>query len=188
MYVMQQLSDHFGSDGPADGDGNDQITGNPRQHELEFVQAMNTPLFGGPTTEAGPWDVSTLSNIRDRTLPVLIRATAGLLYWFSRETGLISTSSTQMAPMIPVHAALFQNYPNPFNPTTIIRYQIPHAGWVRLAVYDMLGREVARLVDEQRDQGSYDVTIDGRAMASGVYVYQLTAGPFVRSRTMTLVR
>jgi hypothetical protein len=91
--------------------------------------------------------------------------------------------------------ALSQNYPNPFNPMTSIRYTIGGvrgqglgARDVSLIVYDLLGREVATLVDEPKAPGSYEVRFDGSRLASGVYVYQLTAGSFNQSRKMILMK
>jgi hypothetical protein len=79
------------------------------------------------------------------------------------------------SPDIVTSYALEQNYPNPFNPTTTIRYQLPNAGHVMLKVYDMLGREVATLVDEMKEIGFYSVTFDGARLASGTYIARLTA-------------
>ena len=70
-------------------------------------------------------------------------------------------------------AVLAQNYPNPFNPTTVVSYQLPDAGTVRLVVYDMLGREVAVLVNGRMNEGTHEVTFDGSGLASGIYVYRL---------------
>ena len=83
---------------------------------------------------------------------------------------------------------LEQNYPNPFNPTTIVTYQVPVASDVQLVVYDALGREVALLANERKAPGSYQVKFDAARLASGVYVYRLTAGSFVQLRKMLLVR
>ncbi|MFQ5799398.1 MAG: FlgD immunoglobulin-like domain containing protein, partial [Bacteroidota bacterium] len=76
--------------------------------------------------------------------------------------------------------ALYQNYPNPFNPATHIRYQLPEADYVKLVVYDMLGRELKTLVDDFREEGYYTVIWDGtnqfgKTASSGVYLYRLTA-------------
>jgi hypothetical protein len=89
---------------------------------------------------------------------------------------------------VPSSYILNQNYPNPFNPTTVIIYQVPAVSNVRLSVFDMLGREVALLVNEKKGAGRYEVKFDAAGLASGVYLYRLTAGGFVQSRKMLLVR
>ncbi len=68
--------------------------------------------------------------------------------------------------------ALSQNYPNPFNPSTIINYQIPEDGLVTLKIYDVLGREIKTLVNEQKTTGRYEVKFNASTLASGVYIYQ----------------
>ncbi len=88
----------------------------------------------------------------------------------------------------PLAFILNQNYPNPFNPTTVIGYQLPVACSVTLVVYDVLGREVAVLVNEKKMPGSYSVRCDGSRLASGVYFYRLQAGEFVQSRRLLLLR
>ena len=91
---------------------------------------------------------------------------------------------------LPSEWALVQNYPNPFNPTTKIGFGVSGLGSrdVRLAVYDLLGREVAVLLDEQKAPGNYQVEFDGAKLSSGVYIYRLTAGNFVESKRMMLLR
>ncbi len=94
---------------------------------------------------------------------------------------------------LPLIFALEQNYPNPFNPATTIKYSIPKAvnsEWsiVNLTVYDMLGREVAILVKEHQEPGSYVVKWDAAGQASGIYFYKLTAGQFTNTRKMILLR
>jgi hypothetical protein len=83
---------------------------------------------------------------------------------------------------------LAQNYPNPFNPVTTIRYQIPTAETVNLKVYDILGKEVATLVNGRQEAGSYTVPFNAVRLASGVYFYRLQAGGFVETRKMLLVK
>jgi hypothetical protein len=97
-------------------------------------------------------------------------------------------TSTPVNEQVPLVYSLAQNYPNPFNPTTVFRYQLPAAGRVKLAVYDLLGREVAALVDGTQKAGTYEVPFDGRGLASGVYIYRLVAGDFVASRKMVLAK
>ncbi len=96
---------------------------------------------------------------------------------------------------IPNQFILYQNYPNPFNPLTFINYQLPppdgRAGidnWVTLKVYDVLGREVAKLVDDYKSAGYYDVSWDASNMPSGVYIYKLSAGGFTEVKKMLLLR
>jgi hypothetical protein len=92
------------------------------------------------------------------------------------------------SPAVPDRFALFQNYPNPFNPTTVIRYEVPVAGEVRLSVYDLLGREVAILVNKNQGQGKYDVRFDATGLASGIYLYRLVAGKFTQTHKMALLK
>jgi len=79
--------------------------------------------------------------------------------------------------------SLMQNYPNPFNPATNIEYSVPSNEFVSLKVYDMLGREVATLVDEIQKAGNYKITFDGKFLSSGVYIYKLQSKSFNQSRT-----
>ncbi len=81
---------------------------------------------------------------------------------------------------------LNQNYPNPFNPATIMTYQLPVACAVQLTVYDVLGRQVAVLVNEPKAPGNFEVRFDGTGLANGVYLCRLTAGNYVESRKMIL--
>ncbi len=89
---------------------------------------------------------------------------------------------------LPTEFALEQNYPNPFNPTTTIQYAIPRAGNVRVAVYDLLGRQVATLVDGPTTAGRHEVSVDASGWASGLYVYTLRAGGEIVTRNMVLLR
>jgi hypothetical protein len=112
-------------------------------------------------------------------------------------------TSVEPGPVeVPAQYRLEQNYPNPFNPVTTILYQIAGSreygvgsrektdgmGHVKLAVYDLLGREVAVLVDGYQTPGEHRVTFDARKLASGVYFYRLSAGGQVAVKRMILVR
>ncbi len=91
----------------------------------------------------------------------------------------------------PVSYLLAQNYPNPFNPSTVIGYRVEGIGdrvWVTLKVYDILGREVATLVNERKAPGNYEVRFDASGLSTGVYLYKLTAGQFVQTRKMVVVK
>ena len=93
---------------------------------------------------------------------------------------------------LPTDFALGQNYPNPFNPSTIIPYQLPAAGHVRLEVFNILGQRLATLVDAEQSAGTYTAQWDGtdaagRAVGAGVYIYRLSSGGMTESRRMVLV-
>lgn len=88
---------------------------------------------------------------------------------------------------------LYQNYPNPFNPATTIKYSIPsiktlHAASLQLKVYDVLGKEVAVLVSENKSAGSYEIKFDVSSLTSGVYYYQLKSGNFIKTKKMIVVK
>ena len=89
---------------------------------------------------------------------------------------------------IPTDYSLEQNYPNPFNPATIIKYSIPKAGSVMIKVYDDLGKEVATLLNEYKSAGSYEVKFAAKKFSSGVYFYRLTAGDFVQTKRMIILK
>ncbi len=89
---------------------------------------------------------------------------------------------------IPIVYDLTQNFPNPFNPSTTIRYQIPQDGIVTLKIYDILGSEVATLVNEEKVAGKYEVNFNASTLASGVYIYKIQAGDFVSSKKMILLK
>ncbi|MEW6616880.1 MAG: T9SS type A sorting domain-containing protein [Patescibacteria group bacterium] len=91
-------------------------------------------------------------------------------------------------PVIPNSFKLFQNYPNPFNPTTSIKYEVSSITNVRLAVYDILGREVAVLVNEEKIPGEYEIQFNGSQLSSGTYFYVLQAGNFSETKKMLLVK
>ncbi len=89
---------------------------------------------------------------------------------------------------VPLTYALYQNYPNPFNPVTTIKYSIPNSERVVLKVYNILGQEVATLIDEEQRAGVYEFRFDASNLASGVYFYRLQAGKFIDVKKMMLVK
>jgi hypothetical protein len=93
---------------------------------------------------------------------------------------------------VPTETKLFQNYPNPFNPITTIKYQIAKNSFVKLTIYDLLGREVQTLVNEKQSAeggaGTYQVNWDASNFASGVYFYKLTTQTFSNTRKLVLIK
>ncbi len=107
--------------------------------------------------------------------PVLIES--------ARVTGVAEASTVR-----PDRWVLHQNYPNPFNPATTIRFTLPQAGHVTLKVFDVLGREVATLVDEKLAAGDHAVVFEASDLSNGVYFYRLTAGAFTQIRKAVLIK
>jgi hypothetical protein len=112
--------------------------------------------------------------------------------WYAGSTfyPLIWTDVTDTKYIInqPSAFTLFQNYPNPFNPTTKIRYQIPELSKVKLTVYDVLGREVTTLVNEEKPAGVYEVEFDGANLPSGVYFYRIEAEKYSETKKFILLK
>jgi hypothetical protein len=98
------------------------------------------------------------------------------------------TSVERLDDLTPSQFELEQNYPNPFNPSTKIRFTIPEAGLVTLKIYNLLGEEVATLLNEEQTTGVYEVTFDAARLSSGVYFYTMTSGNFVASKKMILLK
>ena len=107
------------------------------------------------------------------------------LYLSNQVTG---TADDQGSLLTPNSYNLAQNYPNPFNPSTKISWQSPVSSHQTLKVYDVLGNEVATLVNEYREAGRYEVTFDASNLASGMYLYRLQAGSFVETKKMILIK
>ena len=89
---------------------------------------------------------------------------------------------------IPDHFEMNQNFPNPFNPTTLIKYQLPKDEKVILIIYDILGREVSKLINEEQKAGYYTINFDASILASGLYLYRIQAGSFVSVKKMLLIK
>jgi hypothetical protein len=98
------------------------------------------------------------------------------------------TAVTKTGNKLPFSFSLSQNFPNPFNPTTMIQYSIPKSGIVTLKVYNVLGQEVATLVNQQQQAGNYNVSFDATRLASGVYMYKIQSGSFTSTKKMLLLK
>ncbi|MEJ2195869.1 MAG: phytase [Ignavibacteriaceae bacterium] len=88
----------------------------------------------------------------------------------------------------PKDFVLYQNYPNPFNPATVIKYSLPQESVVAIKVYDMLGEEIITLVNKKQEAGTYNIDFDGSNLVSGIYIYQMKAGSFVKTKKMLLMK
>jgi len=149
-----------------------------------------------PQQQTGGLPHAQIYDIEVKTIP------NGYELWISCASGGIAVLKVETGPTIveennglQAQYRLHQNYPNPFNPTTTIKFSVESAkgrtgdpARVTLKVYDMLGREVRTLVNDNLPPGSYEVTFDAAGLASGVYVYQLRAGEFTQTKRMMLMR
>ncbi len=110
---------------------------------------------------------------------------------FVRENYIIVTDPTiiqELSDVLPTKFRLYNNYPNPFNPSTTIHYELPVEGFVTLKVFDVLGRELAVLVQEYLKAGQYNVTFNAEVLPSGVYIYRLQTADFVDTKMMILMK
>jgi hypothetical protein len=131
-------------------------------------------------------NTTSLSAVNNDT--IFITGFSGTILRRTSETIGIGTTTTQ----VPDKFMLSQNYPNPFNPSTNIRFDIP-AGtrrvvFVQVVIYDILGREIETIVNEQLQPGTYEVEWDASNFSSGIYYYKLIAGSFTATRKMVLVK
>ena len=105
---------------------------------------------------------------------------------FSGGTDFVT--NTELTQEFPTSYSLSQNYPNPFNPSTKIEFKIPQAGLVNLKIYDLLGREISTLLNEEMQPGNHTIDFDASTLASGIYFYTLNAGDFVSTKKMILLK
>lgn len=113
---------------------------------------------------------------------------------FQNQTGFwyqqldLKTSVEQTSIELPDKFELHQNYPNPFNPTTTIGFALPEDAHVALIIYDLLGRQVAALLDENRQAGTHQVVFEAEQLPSGVYFYRIESKSFTKVRKLTLLK
>jgi photosystem II stability/assembly factor-like uncharacterized protein len=111
---------------------------------------------------------------------------AGTNGTIARYEGAITSISKQ--PSISNKYSLEQNYPNPFNPTTKIKFTIPNAQFVTVKIFDVLGKFVMSICNEEKPSGTYELNFDGIGLSSGIYFYQLQAGNFIETKKFTLIK
>jgi hypothetical protein len=133
-------------------------------------------------------DYTGIAALNGKVYPIWMRMDGSALsVWTALVTDSVATEVAGTG-VVPAAFRLEQNYPNPFNPSTMIAFDLPVAGRVRLVVADALGREVDMLVDGERPAGRSTVAWNPAGLASGVYFYTLTAGVHRETRSAILVR
>ena len=96
--------------------------------------------------------------------------------------------SVQEEGAVPLSFTLYPNYPNPFNPSTTIKYTLNKTNFVSLAIYDIRGEQIKRLIEDEQSAGAYTVNWNASNLSSGLYFYRLKAGEFVQTRKMILIK
>jgi Secretion system C-terminal sorting domain len=144
------------------------------------------------TNEGGQWRQNN-SGLLDTNVSSLV-VNGDNLFAGTQDRGVWRRPLSEMTPVkgskpaLPIKFSLLQNYPNPFNPTTAISYSLPMNALVTLKIYDILGRDVKTLVNERQDEGSHSVIFNAKDLSSGVYFYRLTAGSFIGTKKLMLIK
>ncbi len=157
-----------------------------------WLELATDSLFTTSTVDSAITDTTrAVSNLTDNeTYFWRVRAgnTAGWGPFSETRAFTIMTTDVPSTEGTPVTFALMQNYPNPFNPSTHVTFEIGNRELTTLKVFDLLGREVATLVNEVKQPGRYEVTFYAEGLSSGVYVYRLQSGKFVETRKLLLMK
>lgn len=158
------------------------------RYTVDLLRSSDKQKLGTHTidvsNQANGYAVITLSGFLDPSANQNGPALAANVY----EVAITPTAVEEKIEAGPASFALLQNYPNPFNPATRMQFSLAREQHVRLQVFDVLGKEVARLVDENKPAGIYRVRFEAKHLPSGIYFYKLTVGEFVQVRKMALVR
>jgi hypothetical protein len=130
------------------------------------------------------WDVDSLSIV------VFVQSVSSKIVYQSSTISYdeLVITNIENENLSPSEFKLSQNYPNPFNPSTTISWQSPVGSWQTLKVYDLLGREVATLVDEYKHAGRYEINFDASSLTSGIYFYKLQAENYLETKKMILLK
>ena len=113
---------------------------------------------------------------------------AKLMGWGLRPNNILNVGIDPISTEIPEVYNLYQNYPNPFNPVTNIKFEIPKTALVKITVYDILGKEIQSILNENKEPGIYEVKFDGSKLSSGTYFYRIEAGNYTAYKKMILMK
>ena len=167
----------------------------PHGHPLTYVLHFFGPGVDTVFTSIDTSAIFSAGNIHPSSIYVLTgnvtngsdtTATSNALYFL---TASLLTSADETAPGLPTRFALDQNYPNPFNPQTTISFSLPRASIVTLKVFDLIGRQIATLVrNERKAAGHYAIPFDAESLSSGVYFYRLQTDGYADTKEMVLIK
>jgi len=160
---------------------------------MKYLITLTAILIFSFSTSAQPsiWEITTGTTFEVQTNADFcvdsIRNLGGTLIFngtrCGNPLGIISSTAE-----IPKEFRLYDNYPNPFNPATAIKFDLPKATMVKITVYDILGKEVSRLVEQRLEAGRYMLNFDASSLSSGTYLYRINAGEFTDVRKMVVVK
>jgi hypothetical protein len=168
---------------------NDDLTGNVSIRLVRGTSVVRTISSNTASDGAFAWTVPSNQAIAsDYKVRITSRDNTAIRDESDAFFSITSAAPSSKGSEVPVTAVLEQNYPNPFNPATTVRYQLGEGGLVRLKVYNLLGQEVASLVNGYREAGTHEVYFDASGMSAGVYLYTLEAGGVVQTQRMTLLK
>jgi hypothetical protein len=147
-------------------------------------------LYDGYNNLFAPLTLTTMQGIRKISWPggktAFVASQNGYLFaYFPNNPSAVEDNNNFSSGL---RYSLSQNYPNPFNPSTSISWQLPEAGLVTLKIFDVLGREVKTLVNEELTAGKHETAFDASLFSSGVYFYQLKSGKYVETKKMVLMK
>ena len=177
------------------GDISDYISVPPASYSLDItpagddntiVTSLNADLSGLKGETAAVFASGFLNPSNNQNGPafgVFAALANGTVVQFGTLTGVENSKNSK-----PTSFNLNQNFPNPFNPSTKITYSIPKSSEVSLKIFNVLGQEVATLVNQQQNAGNYTVNFDAKSLSSGIYLYRIQAGSFVSTKKMTLLK
>ena len=140
------------------------------------------------------WSVEEVEPIEAKYIRIILLSCSETIYagiWEAEFWGQLKITTNNEGDnedLIPLEFSLKQNYPNPFNPSTRISWRSPVSSWQTIKIYDVLGNEVATLIDEYKSVGSYEVEFNAANLSSGVYIYRLQAEEFTETKKMILMK
>jgi photosystem II stability/assembly factor-like uncharacterized protein len=171
------------------------------EHHPDYTYLLERGFYVGFDESIYPFDFSEWKDGSYTVLKSFLAKESAAFSFYDRTNGWMAagrkvfrireesvTSSGSAAENIPHQFELFNNYPNPFNPVTKIIYKIPETGKIKLSIFDILGNEIAVLVNEEKGAGEYQVEWNASGFSSGVYFYRLTAGEFSSAKKLLLMK
>jgi hypothetical protein len=152
-----------------------------REYDDNMWGNVHERSFPGTETNVEFYDID-----KDGDNDMFISTDKGITLFFESNLSVLSVNNP--TNFLPVEFNLSQNYPNPFNPVTTIKYSVPKTSHITLVIYDLLGREIKTLINEEKYSGNYTVKFDGTNLSSGVYFYVMKANNFVETKKLVLLK